>query len=70
MGQAASTELFEKYFQDGERALAESRYADAERAYTGLQRLTPGMPEVCGRLGLVYFQEESSKKLFRPYVAA
>jgi tetratricopeptide (TPR) repeat protein len=57
MGQAASTELFEKYFQDGERALAESRYADAERAYTGLQRLAPGMPEVYGRLGLVYFQE-------------
>ena len=57
VGQPANTELREKYFQEGERALAESRYADAEKAYTELQRLAPAMAEVYGRLGLIYFQE-------------
>lgn len=41
----------------GERALAEHRYADAERAYEKVKQLSPGTAEVYGRLGLVYFQE-------------
>jgi predicted Zn-dependent protease len=42
---------------EGERALAEGRYADAERAYMELRRLSPGTAEVHARLGLIYFQQ-------------
>ena len=42
---------------EGERALAEGRYADAEAAYEALRRLTPGTGEVHARLGLIYFQQ-------------
>ena len=43
--------------REGERALAEGRYADAEAAYETLRRLTPGTGEVHARLGLIYFQQ-------------
>jgi len=42
---------------EGERALAEGRYAEAEAAYDALRRLTPGTAEVHARLGLIYFQQ-------------
>ena len=42
---------------EGERALAEGRYADAEAAYDALRRLSPGTAEVHARLGLIYFQQ-------------
>jgi tetratricopeptide (TPR) repeat protein len=41
----------------GERALADGRYADAQRAYEALRQLTPGTAEVHARLGLIYFQQ-------------
>ena len=41
----------------GERALAEGRYADAEKEYEALRRLSPATAEVHARLGLIYFQE-------------
>ena len=41
----------------GERALAEGRYADAEREFETLRRLSPGTAEVHAQLGLIYFQE-------------
>jgi tetratricopeptide (TPR) repeat protein len=43
--------------EQGERALAERRYADAGRAYERLQQLQPGVAEVHARLGLIYFQQ-------------
>ena len=42
---------------EGERALAEGRYAEAEQAYTRMRELQPGVAEVHARLGLIYFQE-------------
>ena len=42
---------------EGERALAEGRYADAEAAYEALRRLSPATAEVHARLGLIYFQQ-------------
>jgi tetratricopeptide (TPR) repeat protein len=42
---------------EGERALAEGRYADAEAAYDALRKLSPGTGEVHARLGLIYFQQ-------------
>ena len=44
-------------YQQGERALSEQRYADAEQAYERLRQLQPGRAEVHARLGLIYFQQ-------------
>ncbi|MEO8078675.1 MAG: tetratricopeptide repeat protein, partial [Acidobacteriota bacterium] len=44
-------------FQQGERALAEHRYADAEQAYLRMRQLQPAVAEVHARLGLIYFQQ-------------
>jgi predicted Zn-dependent protease len=41
----------------GERALAAGRYAEAEKAYETLRKLSPGTAEVHARLGLIYFQQ-------------
>ena len=54
--QASNADL-QRDYEAGEQALSEHRYADAERAYEKLERLSPGTAEVYGRLGLVYFQE-------------
>ncbi|MGI8960314.1 MAG: tetratricopeptide repeat protein [Bryobacteraceae bacterium] len=56
LAQDTSDEL-RNYFEQGERALSEHRYTDAEQAYDKLKQLSPGTAEVYGRLGLVYFQE-------------
>ena len=47
----------QRYFQEGEKALAEGRYPDAERAYTKLRELNPEVAEVHVKLGLIYFQQ-------------
>ena len=57
LAQQPDPALLQRYFEDGERALAEGRYADAEKAYTNLQQLDPRIPEVHVKLGLVYFQQ-------------
>src|SRR4051794_14717608 len=44
-------------YKDGERALAEGRYGDAERAYIRMRELQPNVAEVHARLGLIYFQQ-------------
>jgi tetratricopeptide (TPR) repeat protein len=49
--------VFQRYFQDGEKALAEGRYSDAEKAYTKLRELDPRIAEVHVKLGLIYFQQ-------------
>ncbi len=43
--------------QQGERALAERRYAEAGQTYERLQQLQPAVAEVHARLGLIYFQQ-------------
>ncbi len=47
----------QKYAEQGERALSEHRYAEAEQNYEKLRSLSPNTAEVYGRLGLIYFQE-------------
>jgi tetratricopeptide (TPR) repeat protein len=49
--------VLQQHARDGERALAEGRYADAQKAYETLRQLTPGTAEVQARLGLIYFQQ-------------
>ena len=44
-------------FEQGEKALAEGRYADAEQIYQDLKKANPALAEVRGRLGLTLFQE-------------
>jgi tetratricopeptide (TPR) repeat protein len=44
-------------YRDGERALAEGRYAEAEQAYVRMRQLQPGVAEVHARLGLIYYQQ-------------
>jgi tetratricopeptide (TPR) repeat protein len=46
----------QQHFQEGERALADGRYADAARAYEELRKLDPASAEVHARLGMIYFQ--------------
>jgi tetratricopeptide (TPR) repeat protein len=53
-GDAAQTQAL---YQQGERALAERRYADAEQAYERLRKLQPSLAEVHARLGLIHFQQ-------------
>jgi tetratricopeptide (TPR) repeat protein len=55
--QSSQSDSLEQYYEAGEKALAESRYADAQKAYEELRRLAPTTAEVHARLGLVYFQE-------------
>jgi tetratricopeptide (TPR) repeat protein len=43
--------------EDGERALAQGRYAEAQEAYEALRRRAPETGEVHARLGLIYFQQ-------------
>ena len=49
--------VLQQHAREGERALAEGRYADAQKAYETLRQLSPGTAEVHARLGLIYFQQ-------------
>jgi len=47
----------ERLYQQGEQALAEHHYQDAEQAYERLRQLIPGTAEVHAKLGVIYFQQ-------------
>ncbi len=53
-----SQAALQSYFEQGEKALAEERYSEAEGWFEKLRKLAPNVAEVYGRLGLVYFQEK------------
>jgi tetratricopeptide (TPR) repeat protein len=55
--QPADPAQIQALYQQGERALAERRYADAEQAYQRLRDLQPTLAEVHARLGLIHFQQ-------------
>jgi tetratricopeptide (TPR) repeat protein len=57
LAQQSDPTLLQRYFQEGEKALAEKRYAEAERAYEKLRQLDPGTAEVHAKLGVIYFQQ-------------
>jgi len=54
---AQTVDAAEKYSGQGQRALAQSNYAEAEAAYEKLRELEPSVAEVHANLGLIYFQE-------------
>lgn len=49
--------VLKRHASEGERALTEGRYADAEKAFETLRQLSPGTAEIQARLGLIYFQQ-------------
>ena len=63
----ASDSALQRNYEEGEKALAEKRYADAETAYDKVRQLAPGTAEVYAKLGLIYYQqgkyEEAVKSL-------
>lgn len=56
-GAQADPAQIQSLYKDGERALAEGRYAAAEQAYARMRELQPAVAEVHARLGLIYFQQ-------------
>lgn len=56
--QGSSDAEIERYSREGQKALAEARYPDAERAFEKLRALEPDVPEIYANLGLIYFQEK------------
>ena len=66
LAQLRTSDSRQEYYEQGEKALAENRYADAEIAYEKLRQLSPETAEVHARLGLVYFQERK----YEPAVAS
>jgi len=58
LAQQPDSNLIGRYSQEGAQALAEQRYAEAEKAYEKLVQLDPGAAEVHANLGLIYYQEK------------
>ena len=56
-GQHPDTSLLERHFQEGQKALAEGRYAEAANAFEKLRKLAPEAAEVHAALGMSYFQQ-------------
>ena len=54
---AQSADAIEKYSAEGQQALAQGNYAEAEAAFEKLRELEPGVAEVHANLGAIYFQE-------------
>jgi tetratricopeptide (TPR) repeat protein len=58
IAQTSNTTAIERYSDEGQRALAEGRYNDAEQAYEKLRELSPGTAEIHADLGAIYFNEK------------
>src|ERR1700704_1328399 len=55
--QSTDASLVRRYEEEGQRALAEGCYPEAESAYEKLREMEPGIAEVRANLGLIYFEE-------------
>jgi tetratricopeptide (TPR) repeat protein len=58
----ADPAALDRYFQEGEQALAQGRYQEAARAYEKLKELSPATAEVHAKLGLIYFQQRDYER--------
>ncbi len=56
LAQPTGTPAIERYAEQGQKALAEGRWAEAARAYEKLRELSPETAEVHAQLGMIYFQ--------------
>jgi tetratricopeptide (TPR) repeat protein len=57
LGQSHKATPAERYAEQGQSALVQGHYEDAEKAFEKLRALEPGVAEVHANLGLIYFQE-------------
>ena len=57
LGQQSDLDLLQRYFQQGQKALTEERYAEAAQSFEKLRELDPGIAEVHASLGFCYFQQ-------------
>jgi tetratricopeptide (TPR) repeat protein len=57
LAQAPEPGALERYAAEGQKALADRRWADAARAYETLRELSPQTAEVHAQLGMIYFQQ-------------
>jgi tetratricopeptide (TPR) repeat protein len=64
--QAPATSELDRYAAEGQRALAEQRWADAAKAYEKLRELSPDTAEVHAQLGMVYFQLNDHARAVAP----
>jgi tetratricopeptide (TPR) repeat protein len=57
MAQTSSQDAIARFSEQGQKALAEGRYSDAESAFEKLRELEPDVAEVHANLGAIYFQQ-------------
>jgi tetratricopeptide (TPR) repeat protein len=57
LAQTSNPDVIGQYSDQARTALAEGRYAEAERAFEKLRDLEPDVAEVYANLGAIYFQE-------------
>lgn len=62
LGQTPTADLIARYSEQGQSALAQGRYAEAESAFEKLKELEPDVAEVRANLGAIYFQERKYDK--------
>ncbi len=58
----ADPAVLRKYVEEGQRALAEGRYAEAEASYEKLRQLDPVTAEIQATLGVIYYQQRKYEK--------
>lgn len=58
----SSSDAIQRLVRQGDRALAEARYPEAEQAFEQVRKLAPWVAEVHAKLGLIYFQEGKFSK--------
>lgn len=57
VGEQPDASVLNRYFQEGEQALAQKRFAEAANAYEKLAHLDPQRAEVHAKLGFIYYQQ-------------
>jgi len=62
---AQSSDDVERYAEQGQRALAQEHYAEAEKAFEKLRELQPAVAEVHANLGLIIFRSANSNRRCR-----
>jgi tetratricopeptide (TPR) repeat protein len=66
LAQAPEPGSLERYAAEGQKAVAERRWADAARAFEQLRELSPGTAEVHAQLGMIYFQQQAFARAVPP----
>jgi tetratricopeptide (TPR) repeat protein len=58
LAQSSGPTSVEKYYDEGQRALAQGQFQEAEKIFEKLRELSPDVAEVHANLGLIYFNEK------------